>query len=277
MEGVICPVCRQPLEREEKTWRCIRGHSYDIASQGYVNLLLSSRKHAKIPGDSREMVAARERFLASGCYGFLGEQVAKEAAVLLRGVSRPWVVDAGCGEGWYTIQTAQALREQGADPTVVGLDISKFALRSAARKDPREIWAVASIFDMPVADSQAHLILNLFAPIAGREFRRVLRPGGYLLVVSPGPDHLLSLKECLYDRAYRNGPVPEPEAEAGLILEKRVTIAREFTVPDRQLLQDLFQMTPYVWKSPRESRERLEAMESLTTQGDFVLSVYRKP
>lgn len=276
MKEIVCPVCREELIREEGRWRCAKGHSYDIASQGYVNLLLSSQKHAKVPGDSREMVEARERFLASGCYGFLGEQVAEEAAKLLEGLPRPVVVDAGCGEGWYTVQIAAALRNQGQEPLTVGLDISKFALRSAAKKDRSGVWAVASLFDMPVASEAADLVTNLFAPIAGMEFRRVLRPGGWLLVVSPGPDHLLSLKERLYDKAYRNGPVPEPEPEAGLLLRRRITVAREFTVGSQALLQDLFQMTPYVWKSPRESRERLAALDRLNTQGDFVLSFYQK-
>ena len=276
MKEILCPVCGGELMREEGRWRCALGHSYDIASQGYVNLLLSSRKHAKVPGDSREMVEARERFLASGSYGFLRERVADLAAELMDGIPAPRVVDAGCGEGWYTVRVAGRLRDCGSSPLMIGLDISKFALRSAAKKDKEGVWAVASIFDMPVADASADLVMNLFAPIAGREFCRVLRPGGWLLVVSPGPDHLFSLKEKLYETAYRNGPVPEPEKGAGLVLRRRETVAREFTVGSRELLRDLFQMTPYPWKSPRESRERLERMDSLTTLGEFVLSIYQK-
>ncbi|MEA5010647.1 MAG: methyltransferase domain-containing protein [Angelakisella sp.] len=276
MNTFLCPVCHSPLARQQASWRCIKGHSFDMAAQGYVNLLLSSQKHAKIPGDSKEMVSARERFLAAGYYGFLRNRVAQEAAKLLKECQHPFVVDAGCGEGWYTAEIAKQVWQSAGNCTVMGLDISKFALKSAAKKDSRILWAVASIFSMPVADASADLVVNIFAPIAGDEFARVLKKGGYLMTVAPGPNHLFALKKELYDTPYRNGDVPVPENTGDFSLVERIEIGQEFTVNTQQLLQDLFQMTPYCWKSPREAKERLAAMDSLSMEGDFVLCIYRR-
>ena len=274
MTTMKCPVCSEPLIRGEKEYRCGKNHSFDLAAQGYVNLLLSSKKHTAVPGDSKEMVAARGQFLGSGAYGFLRREAAQLCVRLMQDRRAPVVVDAGCGEGYYTCGVSQALREQQSPGEIFGFDISKFALRSAGKKDKSITWAVASIFDMPLETASADLVLNIFAPLAAEEIARVVRPGGYLVTVTPGAEHLFEMKQILYPQPYRNDI--EPIAVPGFVQTQRLTIRQTMELEGRQQIKALFQMTPYFWRTPKEGRERLETVEHLTTDGEFILTVYRR-
>jgi len=178
-----CPVCEDTVARDgERTLRCPRGHNFDIARQGYVNLTRGRMPHT---GDSAEMVAARAAFLAAGHYSFVAEALAAAC-----GPAGGPVLDAGTGTGTYLAGVLDAL--PGA--TGIGLDVSKPALRRAARAHPRAAAVLADLWQpLPVADASAGLILNVFAPRNGSEFHRVLRPDGALLVITPAADHLREL------------------------------------------------------------------------------------
>ena len=197
-----CPICAAPLIREGRVYRCSNGHSYDIAREGYVHLLPPNKKHSKAPGDDKDMVAARVRFLGAGYYEPLRRTLEEEAVRYAE--EGACLLDSGCGEGYYTAGIAQALREAGKSPRTAGIDLSKSALRHAARRDKGTEFAVASAYHLPVADTSIDLIVNCFSPMAGEEFLRVLRPGGRLLYVVPAPDHLWELKEVLYETPYPN-------------------------------------------------------------------------
>lgn len=181
-----CPVCAQPVaQAAERTLRCPRGHSYDIARQGYVNL---TRGRAPHTGDSAEMVEARCAFLAAGHYAFISAALVAAA----RSAGPGAVIDAGTGTGWYLARVLDAL----PDATGLGLDVSKPALRRAARAHPRAAAVLTDLWQpLPLATGSAALILNVFAPRNGPEFHRVLRPDGRLLVVTPAADHLRELIE----------------------------------------------------------------------------------
>ena len=172
---LTCPNCGKPLDLGTPTRRCANGHCFDrTAKGGYVHLLRQARRGSSDPGDSAEMCAARTRFLEGGWYLSLRERVAEEAMAL-----RPAdVLDAGCGEGWYT----SALCEKLTRSRICGIDLSKYALRHAGRTCPRAEFAVASIFELPLADASVDLVTHLFAPMADKEFCRVLRPGGQLIL-----------------------------------------------------------------------------------------------
>ena len=177
-----CPVCRQHLERVERALRCPLGHSFDMARQGYADLTAGRMPHV---GDTAEMVADRAAFLAAGHYDFIAAALARTA-----GPAAGLVVDAGTGTGHYLARVLDA----APAATGLGLDVSKPALRRAARAHPRAAAVLADLWrPLPLADASAAVLIDVFAPRNGAEFRRVLRPDGVLLVVTPAADHLAEL------------------------------------------------------------------------------------
>ena len=267
----VCPLCGAALTRDERAYRCPAGHSFDIAREGHTHLLPANRKHSKAPGDDKAMAAARSAFLGKGYYAPLRDAIC-ELGVSLTG-DRPAVLDSGCGEGYYTAGLYQALLDAGKSPVMAGIDISKFILRLAAKREKRVEFAVASSYHLPVADASIDLLLNCFSPLALDEFRRVLRPGGRMIYVVPGAEHLYQMKAVLYDTPYKN-PVQEVAYEGFRPIGER-EVSGSITVPAGQL-EALFAMTPYYWKTPRDGAARLAALPELTTDIAFRFLVFEK-
>ncbi|MEQ4565661.1 methyltransferase domain-containing protein [Paenarthrobacter sp. CAP02] len=186
-----CPVCHGPfrlLEKPLRTLSCPSGHLFDAARQGYFNLLTG--KGTVFEADSAAMVAARQRFLDAGHYDDLAEAVSKSVRTVLHG-PESLVLDAGTGTGHYLHRAIQ-----GSSASAVGLDISKFALRRAARLNPDVANLVWDIWrPLPLADDTVDAVMVVFAPRNPAEFARVLRPGGTLVVVTPRPGHLEGIAE----------------------------------------------------------------------------------
>ena len=267
-----CPLCGEPLTREAKNYRCPNRHSYDISKEGYTYLLPVNRKHSAAPGDDKGMAAARKAFLSKGYYrplldALCGLTVSTTAAA-------PAILDAGCGEGYYTDGIRQALLSAGKAPRMAGIDISKFILRSAAKRSREIEIAVASSYSLPVTDESIDLLLNCFSPLALEEFHRVLRPGGVFLYVVPAAEHLWELKQVLYDKPYQNEEKLTPYE--GFRYEQVVSVDAEITLENPEDIRNLFQMTPYYWKTPKEGSERLAQLDTLTTRISFRIHVYRK-
>jgi SAM-dependent methyltransferase len=174
--------------------RCSNSHTFDIAREGYVNLL---RK--KLPGDTKEMLVARRDFLERNHYQPLSDMLNQLVHAYLATSSSPInILDAGCGEGYYLGRLQQYLTDQHYQIQCIGLDISKEAIRMAARHYKQSCFVVANLKERVVlADDALHIILNIFAPRNPAEFTRVLVPGGLLLVAIPAPDHLLQLRSAL--------------------------------------------------------------------------------
>lgn len=267
-----CPVCALPLRQEGRTYRCDRNHCYDMAKEGYTYLLPVNQRHSKAPGDDRAMTAARSAFLDRGYYGFLREALC--ALALQYAPHAPAVLDVGCGEGYYTAAICRTLAEAGREPRVAGIDISKDMVRRAAKRAKEAELAVASAYHLPLADETIDLLLDCFSPLAIEEFRRVLRPGGHFVYVVPAAEHLWEMKQVLYDQPYRNETKETPYEGF-----RYVTIAHvsdRITLPCQQDIQALFGMTPYCWKTPRAGKERLAALESLTTTAAFDIHVFER-
>ena len=267
-----CPLCGAALTREEHAYRCPSGHSYDIAKEGHTYLLPVNKKHSLAPGDDQGMARARRDFLSKGYYAPLLNPLC-HLSVSHTGPA-PSVLDAGCGEGWYTAGVYRALLDAGKSPRMAGIDISKFILRSAAKREKRVEFAVASSYRLPLADGSIDLLLDCFSPLALEEFRRVLRPGGTFLYVVPAANHLWELKQVLYDRPYRNEEKEVPYE--GFTLLEVVPAEAMITLPCQEDIHALFQMTPYYWKTPKEGAERLAALDSLTTRIAFHVHVFRR-
>ena len=240
MSLFCCPICGAPLLREDSVYICPSRHSYDIAKEGHTHLLPANRKHSKMPGDDKGMASARRAFLDKGYYTPLRNAL-RELAVSLTG-DTPRVLDTGCGEGYYTAGVWHALLEAGKMPQMAGIDISKFILRLAARREKSVEFAVASSYHLPVADSSIDLILNCFSPLALEEFRRVLVSGGHFLYVVPSEKHLWELKEVLYDHPYPNEVKETPYEGFRYVTIRHVE--ETIHLENQQDIHALFQMTP---------------------------------
>lgn len=268
-EIFCCPHCGAPLHREGRVARCAAGHSFDRAREGYYNLLPPGKG---THGDNRAMIEARRRFLAGGSYAFLAEAVASLACGVMPrdGV----LLDAGAGEGYYTNQVARRLDEAEISKQFFAFDISKEAVRYAARLCPGVQCAVASSYRIPVLSGQVDLLLCLFAPFCREEFLRVLAPGGYLIMAIPEREHLFGLKAAIYDTPYKNEV--EDYGVEGLQLQHTQRLCRTVTFDSQQTVADLFAMTPYAYRTSATGRERVAALHSLTTALDFRLFLYRR-
>ena len=263
---LLCPVCGSELNREDRRLVCPRNHSFDIARQGHVNLLIVQQKHSLNPGDTREQVLSRREFLEAGCYEPIARALVETAREL--GISGE-ILDVGCGEGYYSARLADAL---GAELT--GLDISKEAVRCAAAKYKGKQWLCATAAHIPVPDGSADLLTSLFALTIPEEFRRVLKEGGYYFQVLAAEDHLLGLKGIIYDSLIFKEKDTIPELP-GFERVKSVPIRFDFTVEGQQIM-NLFSMTPHVFRIGRDGAERLRKTEILRDTASCVLNVFRR-
>ncbi len=272
MPVLKCPVCSGALERSERSLRCAGGHCYDIAKQNYVNLLMSNKSSDKRHGDDKLMVRARQDFLEKNYYLFLREEMCRLAEEYCP--ERVDMLDAGCGEGWYTCALKAVLEKSGRACSAVGVDISKNALMFAGRRDPGIDWAVASVSSLPVGDCSCDLVVSVFAPNDDGEFRRVLRPGGLLMKVMPRENHLLGLKRAVYDKPYTNPPaVYEPEGFEPVCRREPGQMIHPGSGED---IRNLFMMTPYYYKTGREDQAKLDTLESLDTEAEFAIVLLRR-
>ena len=264
--NLICPICHEQLNMEGKRCICPAGHSFDVARQGYVNLLTVQQKHSLAPGDTREQVLSRRVFLEEGHYAPIAKALIHTAREL--GISGH-ILDVGCGEGYYCTKLADAL---GASLT--GLDISKEAVRCAAAKYKGRTWLCATASHIPVESASADLVTSLFAITMPEEYRRILKPGGYYFQVLAAQDHLLGLKGIIYDQLTLKEKDSVPELP-GFDLVMSIPIRFDFTVEDEQV-QNLFSMTPHVFRIGKSGAERLRNTTRLTDTASCVLNVYRR-
>ena len=243
----LCPICGGSLTRQEKRYCCPGGHSFDIARQGYVNLLPVQQKHSMDPGDTREQVLSRRAFLDTGIYAPILEAVTEAA--------RKWgasgeILDVGCGEGYYCAGLSKAL-----GLPLTGVDISKEAVRWAAGRYKGPNWLCATAAHLPVKDGSVGLLTSLFALTLEGEFHRVLGPRGLFIQVLAAPDHLLGLKSIIYDQLTHKPKDSTPDLPGFTLLESR-KISFGFTIAGEQIPW-LLSMTPHVFRIGKAGAQRL--------------------
>lgn len=264
--NLICPICGRQLHKADHAWRCPENHSFDLARQGYVNLLPVQQKHSAAPGDTKEQVLSRRAFLEGGFYAPIAQALCDTAKALpISGE----ILDVGCGEGYYSAQVAQAL-----DLPLTGLDISKEAVRFAAGKYKGPQWLCATAAHIPVEDGSAGLLMSLFALTLPEEYHRVLGEKGYFFQVLAAEDHLLGLKSIIYPELHHKQKDSVPTLPGFSLVQSR-PIRFSFTVEGAQV-QNLLSMTPHVYRISKEGAQRLQETQTLTDTASCVLNVYQR-
>lgn len=260
---LLCPICGAPLSCGEKVWRCMHGHSFDVARQGYVNLLPVHQKHSLHPGDTPGQVHARRRFLGAGFYAPIAEAVCEMLGAEER------VLDVGCGEGYYlrTVGQANPKAERW------GLDISRDAVRLAAGADKESHYLVATAARLPFADGSFDALMSLFALTVPEEFARVLEPGGKYLQALAEPDHLQALKELIYPELISK-PKDLTPSLPGFILTEQRDVHFEILLTDDSQVADLLAMTPHYWRITRDGARRAAEAEALCDTAHVRLNLY---
>lgn len=254
-----CPLCHQGMETVGQSLRCGSGHNWDMAARGYVNFITSRRGVA--PYDAASF-GHRRRFMQAGYYRHVEEALAQ---ALIEAPPGP-VVDAGCGEGWFSARLAE-----GADRQVMALDYAKEAVQRAAGLSGAVCWLVGDIANLPLKDHCAAAVVNAFAPANYAEFARVLRPDGLLVKVIPGVRHLQEL------RLAARGQLPEGEYSAQPVAEH---FARHFadmsrrtvsmTLPlTQEALDDLLRMTPLMFGVDLDAIDR-SLLSAITVEAEVL-------
>ncbi len=271
-QALACPLDGEALQREGSTWRCQAGHSFDIASQGYAHLLPVQHKRSRDPGDSREMVAARRRFLNGGFYQPIAAAVSEAALADLPAAQAASCLDAGCGEGYYLRQLAATVAARnGQALALLGLDISKWAILSAAKQEPRPNWVVGSNARLPVQTRTIDRLLCLFGFPVHAEFARVLKPHGQLLQVDAGPDHLRELREIIYP-TLKPEPRLDQQAPPGFTGLASESLRYTLDLAGQETIADLLAMTPHLYRASAERRALAAQLTTLSVTVDVRLT-----
>jgi 23S rRNA (guanine745-N1)-methyltransferase len=267
--NLACPIDGLPIEMHGPQRRCAAGHSFDMAREGYCNFLVVQHKASRDPGDSKPMVAARRRFLDAGHFRPIADLVSDAIC----NCSRPAegvafnVIDAGCGEGYYLDHLGQlaAASPQTGTLALAGMDVSKWAVKAAARRKVPATWLVANNRIPPFLDSSVDLVLCLFGFPIWEGFKKIQKPGGHVLLVDPAADHLLELREIIYPTVIRSPPPPLAHAEAaGYTLKHERELRFAMTLSDTQAIQDLLAMTPHAHRMPQDRRQALAGLSTLS-------------
>ncbi len=262
---LLCPICGETLTKVERRYVCPKNHSFDIARQGHVNLLPVQNKRSLNPGDTAEQVAGRRTFLDGGFYAPIRQTLCELAKD--HGCTGP-ILDVGCGEGYYSAELAKVLEAE-----LLGLDISKEAVRYAAGRYKEAAWICASAAHLPVKDRSVGLLTSLFALTMPEEFKRVLQPDGAYIQVLAAEDHLLGLKNIIYPELHHKEKFTTPDIPGFRLVESR-PLQFTFTVEGEQV-QNLLRMTPHVYRISNAGAENLRNTEKLTDTASCVLNLYR--
>lgn len=265
-----CPLCFQELNLEQRMFRCSNNHCFDIAKEGYINLMPVQHKRSKEPGDNKEMMQARRLFLEQNHYQAMQRKVSGICDAMLVG-SNYRILDIGCGEGYYTSAISDSL--QNRPHSVYGLDISKVAIRYASKRYKNCSFSVASSHRLPFIDKSLDAIIRIYAPCSPSEMSRVLDDHGLVVTVTPGSRHLIQLRKEIYTEVKLHNETEEELAGFTLVHEENLNYMMSLSDSDSC---HLLQMTPFAWKAKQELWEKLQTAECYECEADFIIRAYRK-
>jgi len=280
-ESIICPVCNQALKRTDKQFCCENNHQFDVAKQGYVNLLQPQHKKSKQPGDSQEMVEARFRFLNEAYYEPLSDKlnqlIAKDLSNRIPEDNAYNVVDAGSGEGYYTQRLYEHLNHS-VRPYIIGFDISQRAVKASCRRSKSIQWMTATSSHIPVASHSQDAVVCLFSRIVPDEFSRILKKDGILYVASTGSSHLIELRNMLYQNVKQSAYNPDSALSdhfTSLDESLNANVRYKIEVNSQQAINDLLLMTPHYWRATESAKQAIQSMDSISVTVDIHLTGYR--
>lgn len=264
-----CPICQSPLHlnTDLKSLGCEKNHQFDRAKQGYFNLLPVQHKKSKQPGDSKEMIAARHDFLNADYY----QPLALELTKLLRDLvpKGATCLDLGCGEGYYS----RNIQKQMPNLSIFGMDISKPAIVKAAAQDKQGQYFVASSDKIPLLSACLDAIFKVYAPANEQELARLVKPGGVLISVMPGPRHLMQIREFIYQEVRPHDTQHTEFSNFTLVKSNSFNFR---ICPSSAHRIALLQMTPFAWKASKEQQEQIALADNLDIELDFVINCYRR-
>ena len=258
-----CPICGANLINNGKSLLCENRHNFDIAKEGYVNLLPVGEKKSKNPGDGKEMVLARNNFLKLGFFNELREQIDK--IIFKNFKDGSIILDAGCGTGYYS-------ENLNLKYNCLGIDISKDAIKLASKQNKFSSFVVASIFNLPVKDNSVDCILNIFAPKPNEEFKRVLKKSGKIIEIVPGKNHLIELKKVLYEQ-FKTRTSEYKQFNLKLLETKEIEYNKTL---NKDELVFLLEMTPYYYTTKKEKLSKLNVLNEIDITFSFILKTWEK-
>jgi 23S rRNA (guanine745-N1)-methyltransferase len=278
-DNLACPLDGMRLELYKKQLVCENGHAFDIARQGYVNLLLVQHKRSKQPGDSKAMVLARTSFLNTGIYQAIADKLTETVSALITNDKSCCILDAGCGEGYYFDALLNRLKkEEGAsDLSFIGLDISKDAIVQATKRTKQITWVVGTNRQPPVENESVDIILCLFGFFNAEGFYKSLKPGGKIILVDPGSDHLKELRKIIYPEVKKS-----KQEDASQIRGMEFTMLSsdelrfKVNVSSNEQVRQLLAMTPHFYRASKEGRESACKLDELDITVDVVFNVLQK-
>ena len=263
---LACPLDGGPLHLEGHSLACEQGHRFDVAKEGYANLLPVQFKNSKDPGDSKEMVANRRQVLESGVYAPIATALSQQVLELIGPAARFSLLDAGCGEGYYPASIAHSLKTDrpDLDLTVMGLDVSKWAVRAAAKRYKDLVWFVGTNRQLPILAEGLDLITCLFGFPVWQHWADLQLPGQKVLMVDPGRDHLRELREIIYDQVrYHDAPDLQEAEAAGYKEISNQDITATSHLDSQELINKLIGMTPHAHRMGEAGANALAELDHI--------------
>lgn len=278
MSVLSCPHCYAPLQSSNsgKSLECVNRHLFDIAKQGYVNLLRNQDKKSKNPGDTADMVNARTVFLDQGYYQGFAEHFSLLCRDLIGQNQDSTYLDVACGEGYYTEKLLDCLSANACgNLDTFGLDISTPAIKAACKRNKQIQWIVGSAVHLPFQKNSIDLMTWLFCRLELSHAEQFLKPGAFLVIATTGPEHLLEMRSVLYEEL-RAAKSPELHLPDSMMHVDQIRFKNDIHIDSAEDRQRLLQMTPHSWKSLAERKTAYIEHGPGQTQLDIQIHILQK-
>jgi len=274
-----CPIDGKPIVQTDKQFVCENGHTYDIARQGYVNLLPVHFKRSRQPGDSKAMINARTQFLETDIYQPIADKLNEIVAGQIINDKDVCILDAGCGEGFYFESLMKFLSDHSNSNNIslIGLDISKDAIVHASKRTKQISWIVGTNRQPPILDQSVDIIICMFGFISWKGFNKTLKPDGIIILLDPGDEHLKQLREIIYPVVNKQdtGDSKRIEIEGYTLLHSEKILFNE-KISSNVQVNHLLIMTPHFYRASKTGRDAACQLSELDITVDVNINILQK-